>query len=91
MMVVWVDFRVRAQLSFSPVDHLKITVRFNQRFRYVENKDENINTFIHTIVYSVLSSSSFFCLSDSQFIFFKKHISSPIPLHRTEILQKILL
>jgi len=37
------------QLSPSPVDHLKITIRFHQWFRSVENKDENINTFIHTI------------------------------------------
>jgi len=33
---------MRDQLSPSPVDHNKKTIRFNQRSRFIENKSENI-------------------------------------------------
>jgi hypothetical protein len=44
-----VDSRVRVQLSPSPVDHEKYTIRFNQRFIFVKNKKKKIYTFPHTI------------------------------------------
>jgi len=50
-----VDSRVRDQLSPSPVDHEKITVRFNEWTRFVRNKNENICTFPHTILSRLFS------------------------------------
>jgi len=45
-----VNSRVRDQSSPSPMKHTKITVKFNQGSRSIENKTDNIYTF-HTQSY----------------------------------------
>ena len=49
-----VDYRVRDQLSPSPVDHEGITVGFNEWIRFAKNNIENIYICLHTILSHVL-------------------------------------